>query len=210
MDQGIPRDKLTEVIEAILTLHLEGGRASAIDVAKRAGLPLEEVEALLRSGQEEGLVVLDGGQYRLTAKGVDAVREHRMRFVHERYGHGRGPLGCLRRLLEGDVSDILSHLKTKHEIDGKSIEEIGAAKGAIEEALPLSELREGESAIVLYPLGGLGLRRRLMEMGLVPGTEVTVLRKAPFRGPIEVGVRGTSLALGFGVASKVIVKRSGA
>jgi Fe2+ transport system protein FeoA len=49
-----------------------------------------------------------------------------------------------------------------------------------------------------------------MEMGLVPGTEVTVLRKAPFRGPIEVGVRGTSLALGFGVASKVIVKRSGA
>jgi hypothetical protein len=41
-------------------------------------------------------------------------------------------------------------------IDGKSIEEIGAAKGAIEEALPLSELREGESAIVLYPLGGSG------------------------------------------------------
>ena len=116
----------------------------------------------------------------------------------------------MRRLLEGDVRDLRSHLQAKHEIDGRSIEEIGATKGAIEDALPLSSLGEGEAAIVLYPLGGFGLRRRLIEMGLTPGTEVKVLRKAPFRGPLEIGVRGTSLALGFGVASKVIVRRSGA
>lgn len=203
-------EKLTEVMEAILTARLEGGGASATDLAKRTGFPLEEVEDLLKKGQEDGLIVVEGGQCKLTERGIEAVREHRVRFVHERYGHGRGPLGYLRRLLEGDVGDLPSHLQTKHEIDGKSIEEISATKGAIEDALPLSELREGESAVVLYPLGGFGLRRRLIEMGLTPGAEITVLRRAPFRGPIEVGVRGTSLALGFGVASKVIVKRLGA
>lgn len=211
MDRRGPKeDKLTEAMEAILTAHLEGKGASSMDVAKRMGLPVEEVEDLLRRGQEDGLIALEGGQYRLTEKGIGAVREHRVQFVHERYGHGRGPLGYLRRLLEGDVGDLPSHLQTKHEIDGKSIEEISSTRGAIEDALPLSELREGESAIVLYPLGGFGLRRRLIEMGLTPGAEIKVLRRAPFRGPIEVGVRGTSLALGFGVASKVIVKRLGA
>ncbi|MEM3439901.1 MAG: FeoA domain-containing protein [Candidatus Bathyarchaeia archaeon] len=211
MGQRAPKgDELTEAMEAILTAHLEGRGASAMELAKRMGLSLGEVEGLLRRGQEEGLIALEGGQYKLTEKGIEAVREHRVQFVHERYGHGRGPLGYLRRLLEGDVEDLPSHLQAKHEIDRRSIEEISSTRGAIEDALPLSELKEGESAIVLYPLGGFGLRRRLIEMGLTPGAEITVLRRAPFRGPIEVGVRGTSLALGFGVASKVIVKRLGA
>jgi ferrous iron transport protein A len=203
-------DKMTEVLEAILTASLEMRKASMADIVDGTKFSPEEVEGLLERAQGEGLVFREGGQYKLTAEGIEAVKEHRVRFVHERYGHGRGPWGCLRRLLEGDVRDLRSHLQAKHEIDGRSIEEIGATKGAIEDALPLSSLGEGEAAIVLYPLGGFGLRRRLIEMGLAPGTEVKVLRKAPFRGPLEIGVRGTSLALGFGVASKVIVRRSGA
>ncbi len=39
-------------------------------------------------------------------------------------------------------------------------------------------------------------RRRLMELGLLPGTTVTVVGRAPLGGPLELLVRGCSLTLG--------------
>jgi Fe2+ transport system protein FeoA len=45
-------------------------------------------------------------------------------------------------------------------------------------------------------VGGEGaLRRRLMEMGLLPGTPIEVVRVAPLGDPIEVRLRGYSLSL---------------
>jgi Fe2+ transport system protein FeoA len=43
-------------------------------------------------------------------------------------------------------------------------------------------------------------------MGLTPGTKVTVIRSAPFHGPIELKVRGSRLALGRGMAERIIVR----
>jgi len=45
-----------------------------------------------------------------------------------------------------------------------------------------------------------------MDMGLTRGTRVKVVNAAPFRGPIEVAVRGSALALGRGLASHVFVE----
>ena len=45
--------------------------------------------------------------------------------------------------------------------------------------------------------------RRLMDLGLTPGTEVTVVKSAPFNGPIEIFFRGSRLAIGRGMASKI-------
>jgi len=42
-------------------------------------------------------------------------------------------------------------------------------------------------------------------MGLTPGTKVTVVKSAPFHGPIEVHVRGSILALGRGMAERIFV-----
>ncbi len=78
----------------------------------------------------------------------------------------------------------------------------------MEGVIPLTALREGEKGIVAYASGGYGLVRRLAEMGLTPDVEVEVLRRGPFRGPLQVGVRDVELALGWGVASKVFVKPS--
>lgn len=75
-----------------------------------------------------------------------------------------------------------------------------------EEAISLTCLFEGEKAVITTAFGGFGLVRRLAEMGLTPGVEVRLLRKCPFRGPLEIEVRGSVLALGYGVASKVFVK----
>jgi DtxR family Mn-dependent transcriptional regulator len=43
-------------------------------------------------------------------------------------------------------------------------------------------------------------------MGLTPGAQVTVVKSAPFHGPLEVLVRGSRLALGRGMAEKIVVE----
>jgi Fe2+ transport system protein FeoA len=75
-----------------------------------------------------------------------------------------------------------------------------------QEAISLASLFEGECGVVVNSFGGFGLVRRLAAMGLTPGTKVKLLRKCPFRGPVEIEVRGVALALGYGVASKVFVR----
>jgi ferrous iron transport protein A len=72
--------------------------------------------------------------------------------------------------------------------------------------VPLTCLREGARAVVTHTAGGLGVVRRLSEMGLTPGCEVKLLRKCSFRGPLEVEVRDVSLAVGYNLASDIFVQ----
>ena len=48
--------------------------------------------------------------------------------------------------------------------------------------------------ISLGTVGGI-FRRKLLSMGLTPGIEVNILRKAPLGGPLELNLRGFSLSL---------------
>ncbi len=73
--------------------------------------------------------------------------------------------------------------------------------------MPLAFLPEGSSAIIVGVAGGRGFMRRLMDLGLTPGTRVKVLRSQGY-GPILIGVRGTRLALSRGVATKIFVEVS--
>jgi DtxR family Mn-dependent transcriptional regulator len=70
----------------------------------------------------------------------------------------------------------------------------------------LSNLKPGEEAEVTFFRGGRNACQRIMDMGLTPGTRIKVTAAAPFRGPIEVEVRNTSVALGRSLASQVFVK----
>ncbi len=80
--------------------------------------------------------------------------------------------------------------------------------------LRLTDLRDGESGIITSIRasqgrgcgGQWGLKRRLEDMGLTPGTKVTVIKSAPFHGPLEVHVRGSRLAIGKGMAERVFVE----
>jgi Fe2+ transport system protein FeoA len=73
--------------------------------------------------------------------------------------------------------------------------------------ISLTDLQEGTKGIVTHTTGELGVVRRLSDMGLTPGSEVKLLRKCSFRGPIEIEVRGVALALGYGLASEIFVQR---
>jgi len=74
-------------------------------------------------------------------------------------------------------------------------EAVGRAEGSTPAALSLDSLRAGTPARVLA-VGGEGpLARRLMEMGVVPGAPVRVIKAAPLGDPLEVRVRNYHLAL---------------
>lgn len=54
------------------------------------------------------------------------------------------------------------------------------------------------------------LSRRLMEMGLLPGTRVRVVRVAPLGDPIELRVRNYSLSVRRSEAAKIAIRPEGA
>jgi len=80
--------------------------------------------------------------------------------------------------------------------------------------VPLTTLKDGETGIVTSIKAGRGVgwgrgwgfEKRLMDMGLTPGTRVTVVKSAPFHGPLEILVRGSRLALGRGMAERIFVE----
>lgn len=80
--------------------------------------------------------------------------------------------------------------------------------------VPLTALKYNETGTVKSIKSGLGRGRgkgvgfvkRLMDMGLTPGTKVTVVKSAPFHGPLEILVRGSRLALGRGMAERIFVE----
>lgn len=67
-------------------------------------------------------------------------------------------------------------------------------------------MRSGQRATVVGINGGYGLVRRLSALGLRPGKKVTKVGSMFGRGPVTVQIDSTQLALGFGMANKVIVE----
>ncbi|MEN3035529.1 MAG: FeoA family protein [Candidatus Methanosuratincola sp.] len=77
---------------------------------------------------------------------------------------------------------------------------------SLEELLPLSALEEGQVGKIVLAVGGRKLISRLCDLGLTPETEVKVLKKGLMEGPIILEIRSCELAIGRGIASKVLVK----
>lgn len=62
--------------------------------------------------------------------------------------------------------------------------------------MQISDLKIGNKArVVSVGVGDRVYRQRLIAMGLIPGTEFTVLRMAPLGDPIEILLRGYALSL---------------
>ncbi|MGQ9543551.1 MAG: FeoA domain-containing protein [Candidatus Bathyarchaeia archaeon] len=207
-----PSDHRIELLELIGASKAENRLAQLDELAHELGCSKNILEELLKTALKDGLIEYSEGKYRLTSKGRVEVRRHRESYIHERYAHKPGMLGRLTRLFEGNIGDWHSHWRRRHGLDKNSLQgfymNIHDLEGRVEETSSLADLKQGEGGVVAFTLGGYGLVRRLAEMGLTPGTEVKVIRNAPFYGPVEVSARGVSLALGRGVASKIYVRKT--
>jgi Fe2+ transport system protein FeoA len=70
----------------------------------------------------------------------------------------------------------------------------------------LSDLKQGQSATIAR-VGGSGvLRRRILEMGIIKGTEVYVEKYAPLKDPVELIVKGYHISLRVDEASQIDVE----
>lgn len=72
--------------------------------------------------------------------------------------------------------------------------------------MTLRDLKPGDQGKVVS-LGEKGpLRRRIMEMGVTPGTPIRVVKVAPLGDPIEVNLRGYELSLRKDQAMRIVVE----
>ena len=74
--------------------------------------------------------------------------------------------------------------------------------------MTLDELRIGGSAVIKTVNGEGALRLRLLDMGLIPRTQVSMIKIAPMGDPMEIMVRGYELTLRREDAAKIEVEEA--
>ena len=69
----------------------------------------------------------------------------------------------------------------------------------------LDDLSPGEAGVIVSLDGDVMVARRLMELGLVPGTPVEVVRRAPLGDPVELKLRQVHLSIRRSEAARIHV-----
>ncbi|MFA4990157.1 MAG: FeoA family protein [Candidatus Omnitrophota bacterium] len=72
--------------------------------------------------------------------------------------------------------------------------------------ISLAQAKKNRKVKIIEILGGLNLQNRLMNMSLHKGRELVKLSHIGLRGPVVVKAGRSILALGHGVAAKIIVE----
>ena len=75
-----------------------------------------------------------------------------------------------------------------------------------EKQLPLTRMPQGQSGTVVQIQGGHGLVNRLSAMGVRPGKKITKVSSMLMRGPVTIQVDRFQVAIGFGMARRIIVE----
>lgn len=188
-----------DYLKAVYSLTQGGDPASTSDLAERLEVAPPSVSGMIRRLSEQGL--LDHVPYRgveLTPDGRRAalrmVRRHRIieAYLVDRLGYTWDTVHDEAERLEHAVTDTLIERMAaalgNPQFDPHG-DPIPDAQGRIEELIytPLSEVPEGESVLVQrVATSEAGQLKYLGTSGLMPGTEVTVVRREPFEGPLTV------------------------
>ena len=75
--------------------------------------------------------------------------------------------------------------------------------------MTLDQLQVGETGVIQAVGGSGALRQHLLNMGLTPGTEVTLCKVAPMGDPMELILRGYVLTLRLEDARKITIENIG-
>ena len=196
-----------EYLEAIYRLYERGKAATTTSVAKALKVaPASTTQMLKKLAKQGYLKYIPYRGVTLTPKGekigTKILRKHR---VMEKF---LSTLGLPKSRVHKDACELEHHIPDDLErvIHQKVEGERPLPPRAPTNVVPLTSLLDGQKGVVSFIGGGRGASQRLADLGLTPNTEVTVVKSALFRGPLMVSVRGTTLAVGRGVASRVFVK----
>ena len=72
--------------------------------------------------------------------------------------------------------------------------------------MTLKELKKGKTASILSVGGEGALRQHFLDMGLIPGAEVTMVKLAPMGDPMELRIHGYELTLRLADAEKIEIR----
>jgi len=75
-----------------------------------------------------------------------------------------------------------------------------------EKPMTLTQMRSGQSGRVVQIHGGQGLVNRLGVLGIRPGRKITKVSAMLMQGPVTIEVDRTQVAIGFGMARRIIVE----
>ncbi len=227
-------ESVEEYLEAIHAFNEKGEPAKTTELAERLSVSAPSVTEMLKRLADDSLVEYE--PYKgatLTGKGMAyaerIVRKHRLleRFLHDSLGIKTEKVhdeACrLEHSLSEDVADAMCRALDQPttcpddhnpippcSLEVKDCDDCVAARKKANDhprlVTQLSNLRTGDEAIVAFVRAGNGVCNRLVDMGLTQGTQVRVVNIAPFKGPVEIAVRDTTLALGRSLASSVFVE----
>lgn len=208
-----------DYLKAIYELERAHGAAGTNEIAARLAIAPPSVSGMLRRLAEQGLIAHERYKgVRLTDEGRRAalrtIRRHR---VIETYLTGR--LGYTWDRVH-DEAERLEHAVSDELVDrmaaalGDPIRDphgapIPSREGTIEEqALDTLATRAPGDAVRIIRVGDKdGDRLRyLAELGIVPGTVVRVVARAPFGGPITLGIGRDERLVGPALAEHVLVE----
>jgi ferrous iron transport protein A len=72
--------------------------------------------------------------------------------------------------------------------------------------MSLTEIKDGQTGTIISVLGGKMLTKRLADLGITSGSEIKVIGRTLFSGPVQIEINGSRLVIGKGLASKIIVE----
>ncbi len=223
-------DSIEEYLEAIYSFNEKGETAKNTQLAKKLKVAPPSVTQMVKKLAEDGLVTYQ--PYKgtiLTGKGTAmaqrVVRKHRLleRFLHSFLGLPVEKVHDEACRMEHSLSDetalalckVMDNPDTCPD-DGNIIPPCPLDKDDCEDCVKgqestegllteLSNMKTGETGKIAFIRGGNKACQRLLDMGLTNAAEISVLNAAPFKGPIQVSVRGSTLALGRGLSRHVFV-----
>ena len=70
---------------------------------------------------------------------------------------------------------------------------------------PLHTMTIGEIACVVEFATDVHLKSRFMEMGVIPGARIRMIKKTPFKGPLEIKIRSFYISLRYEDANWILV-----
>lgn len=225
-----------EYLEALYTLTQGGKTASTSEIAKRLNVRPASVTEMLGKLAEIGHINYSPYQgVTLTPQGFRIAermtRKHRLleRFLHDVLKLGKDKVHDEACGMEHALSDEAARAMCRTmkypdtcPDDGQTIppcdfrfsscdecsecgdlDKVGRRETSV---VSLTAMKERDAATIAFIRGDNKVLRRLLDLGLTPGTRVKVVRIAPMKGPVEVAVRGSRLALGGEVASNIFVE----
>lgn len=208
---------MEDYLKTILDLSEQEDAVRVTDIANRLNIAKASVAQALSVLKEQGFITQDRyGPVRLTPKGqacAGDVRYRRQAILHFLIK----VLGVDPGIAVGDACQM------EHAVSPETIKRLVsflqanqyalapnaavAPLGVVDNAFrTLDTLAVGEKARIKQITGTALIRRRLLQMGLTPGTEVAVEGSAPLGDPVEIRVKGYRLSLRRGEAACVTVE----